>query len=196
MSKLTRSLISIAVFILLLLSCLGGSAATNPASESESATEVSESEENEPATEAPVPQETATEAPRYDFSLMFFPPANITTDGAYNITTTFAESPEISVLNGQVEIFLSYAEPVTIYIFLPEGIQPGTYDIVNLIEQEEGITARFEYLGDAAPDTFESLYGDIDLGATGDSWQGLFHFYAVDPDDQSRFVAVAGVLTK
>lgn len=52
------------------------------------------------------------------------------------------------------------------------------------------------HLGGNDADTFDSLYGDIDLGVTGDSWQGLFHFYAVDPDDQSRFVAVAGVFNK
>jgi hypothetical protein len=125
-------------------------------------------------------------------------PGEIVITGEQTITYT-PVAGVVSYIGGQYEIFLQLesdsAFPLGVRIFVPEGIQPGSYPIVSLITLEDGVTARFDNFAAGALDYFESTDGSIDLTETGDSYSGDFTFNAVDPRDPTRAISVSGNFT-
>ena len=116
--------------------------------------------------------------------------------GAQNITyTPIAQG--VSNIGGQLEIFLQLQtdnpnQPSGVRIFVPEGTGVGSYDMVNLLDLEDGVSARFDYSNAGVLDYFEGTDGHLELIEAMDTYSGSFTFNAVDPRDQSRFIAVSG----
>jgi len=122
-------------------------------------------------------------------------PGEIVIAGAQNIT--YAPIAQVvSNIGGQMEIFLQLqAEsdvPSGVRIFVPEGTQVGSYDMVSLLDLEDGVSARFDYFNADVIDYFESTDGHLELTEAGDSYSGSFTFNAVDPRDHSRTISASG----
>jgi len=123
-------------------------------------------------------------------------PSEIVIAGAQNITYTPAASL-VTYIGGQYEIFLQLQTedpnvPSGVRVFVPEGTVAGSYDMVSLLDLEDGISARFDYFNADVIDYFESTDGHLELTEAGDSYSGSFTFNAVDPRDHSRTISASG----
>jgi hypothetical protein len=103
----------------------------------------------------------------------------------------------VSNIGGQYEIFFQLQTddpnlPSGVRIFIPEGTAVGSYDMVSLLDLEDGVSARFDYSNAGVIDYFEGTDGHLELIEAGDTYSGSFTFNAVDPRDQSRFISVSG----
>lgn len=145
---------------------------------------------------APESGQPAAEEPAVEGAAPQAGSGKIAITGAQNFTYT-PIAQVVTYIGGQYEIFLQVQTddpnlPSGVRIFLPEGTAVGSYDMVSLLDLEDGVSARFDYSNAGVIDYFEGTDGHLELIAAGDSYSGSFTFNAVDPRDQSRFISVRG----
>lgn len=120
-------------------------------------------------------------------------PGSVTVEGDVSVNFQASTITAVSLVDTVMISMLNTDNATGVMIFMPAGIQPGTYAIGDLYnEAEADVTARYDSLQDTTVTSYESISGTLNLTETTSTFSGTFTFEAVNATDGSGSITVSG----
>jgi hypothetical protein len=105
---------------------------------------------------------------------------HITVEGQVSMDFDASTTTAVTLIDTVTVTLLDTDNATGVMIFLPSGIQPGTYDIGG---EDAEVTARFDSLQDTTISSYESTSGTLTLTQVDGTYSGTFTFEASNGTD-------------